>query len=148
MKNHEKIGFVGEHLVLKLFGGELSLDKWDMNKDLILPDGRHAEVKTQIRNVLQKAFTVHLDTVTGNQIRKCVEVDKLFFVEYGTYGNIRVYDCVDRKYRTIRNKLGTMAAFDVDKMNLIIDFKSKYCDRMMELTAVDKNWLKDEYLYE
>ena len=148
MQNFQKIGFVGEHLISKLFGGKLSLDKYDPDKDLVLPDGKHAEVKTQVRNVIQNAFTVSLDTWTGNQIRKCVEVEKLFFVEYGTYGNIRVYDCSDRNYRTIKNQFGRMAAFDVDKMELIADFKSKYCDKMMELSTVNRKWLQDQYLYE
>lgn len=119
--NRHTLGKIGELIILKHLGGELSDDSYDYDKDLILPDGSTAEVKTQTRFKKVDAFTADVNRATN--INKCLTVDKLFFIEFDYTDVIRLWDCVDRTYFLTKTKYGLeMACWPVQKMHLIHSF--------------------------
>jgi|GEM_PF-5936385 len=120
--NARKLGLLGELIVLKVFGGRLSDDAFDDDKDLVLPDGYHCEVKTQERFWMKNAFSVRADKQSN--LNKCLTVDKLYFVEYDFSENIKIWDCVDRTYFTTTTSRGRMVCWPIDKMNLIHSYNS------------------------
>ena len=148
MTNKEKIGYYGERVVASLLNGRLSKDPYDRKKDMVIQiDNKNGEVKTQIRYKNEKAFTVNMSQT--NQLKKCIEVDRLFFVEYGTSGYVRVYECIDRSYRIVYGGGRQMAAFDIGKMKLIYDKKTPLAEELVRLsTVIEKSFLDDSYLYQ
>lgn len=86
-----EIGGIGEHIVYNLLKREtervyFSEDKYDSRKDMTAAD-ETTEVKTLVRIKKYDAF------VTGsNQIVKCMNVDRLFFVEIAYGDFIRVFE--------------------------------------------------------
>ena len=76
MTNSHLLGYIGECVVAKYFGATMSKDRYDDEKDMILPDGTFAEVKTQNRFKCINAFTVDADK--SSNLNKCLTVDKLF----------------------------------------------------------------------
>ena len=80
MTNSHLLGYIGECVVAKYFDATMSKDRYDDEKDMILPDGTFAEVKTQNRFKRINAFTVDADK--SSNLNKCLTVDKLFFVEF------------------------------------------------------------------
>ena len=86
-----EIGNIGEHIVYNLLKRKtehvyFSEDKYDSRKDMTV-DIETAEVKTQVRIKKYNAFTVG-----SNQIVKCINVDRLFFVEIANGDYIRIYE--------------------------------------------------------
>ena len=145
MTNAEKIGSLGEDFICKLLCGRLSDDVFDTEKDIILSDGTTVEVKTQVRSRKTNSFTIE---DKPSQMRKSQSVDKLLFVEYGTYGHIRVYECFDRDYTIHRQYDGrSMAHFPINKMKKIYDKQNPLCEEMIKLTHSELRWLNDSYLY-
>ena len=143
MNNQHKLGKLGESIVIHHFGGFLSVDMYDMDKDLTLPNGDNVEVKTQNRYRTENAFTVPLPYKGkhANQIVKCLKVERLFFVEYTIPKSdlIRVWECTNRNYRTIFTMHGQKAAFDIDQMTLLEEFhNSKVSDEMYRLSQAQK----------
>lgn len=144
--NQERLGAIGEKIVAEVLNGVVSENKYDMEKDIILNDGTRVEVKTQVRYKHHNAFTI--DTKYSNQIKKCTTVDRLIFVEYGRYGHIRLYECIDRNYSIIQVYSKKMAAFPIDKMIKIYDKKhSKIANDMCNLSKSIEYGLNDLYLY-
>lgn len=92
-----QIGDIGESIAQQVLGGSLSEDPYDMDRDIILEDGTNVEVKTQVRWRNKDVFTVN-DTVTGHNIEKCLNVDRLIFVEPTSNGTFRILECTERKY--------------------------------------------------
>lgn len=132
--NAGKLGLLGELVVLKAFGGRLSDDTYDDNKDIILPDGQHCEVKTQERFWMKNAFSVRADRQSN--LNKCLNVDKLYFVEYDFSDTIKIWDCEDRAYFTTRTSRGEMVCWPIDKMNLIYSYNSpKISTEMRRLSS-------------
>jgi hypothetical protein len=143
MTNQQKLGKLGESIVIHHFGGFLSEDMYDMHKDLTLPNGDNVEVKTQNRYRTENAFTVPLPYKGKhtNQIVKCLKVERLFFVEYTIPKSdiIRVWECTNRNYRTIFTRHGQKAAFDIDQMTLLEEFhNSQVSDEMYRLSQAEK----------
>ncbi len=87
--NKEKLGKLGEELVVNLLGATSNEDWYDPNGDATLND-LTIEVKTQARHVYGY-FSIN--TAYKNQIRKCAEVDRLIFVEYDNTPIIKVFEC-------------------------------------------------------
>lgn len=122
LSNKEKLGKLGEDLVANLLGAELSEDKYDMFKDMTA-DGKLIEVKTQSRHP-NGCFTVNMKH--RNNLQKCVEVDRLIFVEYDATSDIKVFECTDREYG-ITNTRPTpfepngrrMACWPISRMTLL-----------------------------
>ena len=141
----ERVGILGEQFVAKLMKGRLSSDKYDSEKDMTLSDGTLVEVKTEVRYRKENAFTVDYSKKTN--LNKCVTVDRLLFVEYGTYGNIRIYECTDRTYRLVKAGYRTVAAWDIGKMKLIYDKPDKLAHELVKLSVTPIKFLDDSYLY-
>jgi hypothetical protein len=124
MTNREKLGQLGEILVASTLGAERSTNKYDSDKDMILPDGTEIEVKTQNRHP-NGTFTINLKHQTN--FLKCMAVDRLIFVEYDSSDYIHIYECIDRpNYRSFstqptewdpegRNMIG----WPIDRMKLL-----------------------------
>lgn len=77
--NQAKLGRAGETIVTNYFNKqgalvEASVDQYDSEKDMLI-DGKKIEVKTQVPFVMKNAFTIK-----SNQLKKCLSVDKVFFV--------------------------------------------------------------------
>lgn len=141
MTDEEELGDVGEDVVATILTATKATDKYDSDKDLTLFDGTEVEVKTQVRWVSENSFSVP-STHTGNQLRKCLNVERLLFVEPGRNGFVRVYDCIDRSYRIKELEGRVSYLFDISKMNLIFNQKSdKICKKMVNLTKTDPIYL-------
>ena len=80
MDNKTSLGLAGEKIVrnyLTSQGHQVldSVDPYDSTKDLKV-DGKTLEVKTQVPFVFKRSFTVK-----PNQLKKCLNVDSLIFVQ-------------------------------------------------------------------
>lgn len=120
MHTEERVGQIGELLVAQLLNGTLSEDKYDMYKDMVLEDGTHVEVKTQARWSAADAFTVY-QSATDNNIKKCLSVDRLIFVEPSKHGTFRIFECTDRTFVTRYPRGNTAYTFPVSKMTLLAE---------------------------
>lgn len=117
------LGALGEKIVRCLAQNQGMMVKEPMSmyasdKDLLIND-KTCEVKTQRRWVTEDAFTVK-----ANQVRKCTNVDLLFFVEQPAMGEkeIRIYECPpeQRRWRTRITRDGrTMHLLNRRDMNLV-----------------------------
>lgn len=137
----EHLGRLGEELVAKVLKGTLSYEKYDGEKDMVFGDGTYVEVKTQPRWKNANCFTID-ETVTNNNINKCLNVDRLIFVEPGLNDNIRIYECIDRTYAIKKPRGKETYCFSVDNMKLITTIVDKdLCNKMISLSNTDKAWL-------
>lgn len=140
MTRIEKLGDLGENIVVQRLGGVRSSNKYDAEKDLIL-NGESVEVKTQGRYNKANCFVVD-ETFTNNQIHKCSTVDRLLFIEPGKGQKIRIWECHDRNY-TVRNIRYNKESycFDINKMELLDEFvdDSLWC-QMVDLTSTNPKW--------
>ena len=142
--NAEKLGALGESLVFEQYNGTLSTNKYDQDGDGTLLNGQMAEVKCQNRWRVEHSFTIpmpHQGKHT-NQIRKCIAVERLFFVEYEVQPRsniIKIWECTDRNYLIRNTTRGPQAIFDINKMTLIDEFASiEIANRMFELSQAVK----------
>lgn len=123
------MGKLGEAIVAHEFGGILSENKFDMEKDMTFKvSNDEAEVKMQNRHRAYSCFSVPLPQKNKhtNQLKKCLGVKRLFFVEYEVDGSdrIRIWECVDRNYFTYSTLHGRMAGFKIENMILHKDFNN------------------------
>lgn len=139
--NKEKLGALGEAIVADLMKGVLSENKFDSVKDMTLADSSNVEVKTQNRHP-NGTFTINAMHVTN--ANKCMNVDRLIFVEYDAGDIIKVYECVDRKNYKVFNTKPTpkepegrlMIGWPINKMNLIKEIKdAPTAQKMRELSG-------------
>ena len=112
----EKLGYLGEALVSHHFGGDMSDDKYDTEKDIRLLVGQNVQVKTQNRNKYRNVFSV--DSMSKSAFENCMTIDRLIFVEYDASDNITIWECTDREnhifYTTSKGKV--MIGWPIDKM--------------------------------
>ena len=117
LTNQQIVGDLGEIIFQACFGGIMSDNQFDSTKDLMLDD-KTVEIKTQCRYKNISAFTVNKAHSTN--LRKCLSVDRLIFIEYDTTNEIKIFECVDRDYFTVKTASGkVMACFPIDKMILL-----------------------------
>lgn len=129
LSNQEALGTLGELYYQAMFGGTLSNYKYDSDKDLTEESGRQVEIKTQSRHPNQ-SFTVNKLHTTN--LRKCLTVDKLIFIEYSLSDIIIFYECIDREYfSTVTADGRVMACFPIDKMNIILKVKQPKLAELM-----------------
>ena len=138
----EKLGYIGEYLVKHIFGGVMSENKFDMKKDITLDNGAMVEVKTQNRDKYRNMFTVN--TMHKNQVEKCVNVDKLYFVEYDDSNTIRVWMCSDRTYTIYETRDGRlMAGWPISKMTMIGMLDDEELARQMKSFSQSRDYSLD-----
>ena len=122
LTNQQMVGDLGEIVFQACFGGIMSDDQFDSTKDLVL-DGKTVEIKTQCRYKNIDAFTVNKAHSTN--LRKCLTVDRLIFVEYDSTNEITFFECTDREYFTVKTASGKMmACFPIDKMVVLKKLKN------------------------
>jgi len=147
-----KLGYIGEVLVKTYFGGVLSTWMYDSEKDLTFSDGKLGEAKAQNRNVKLNVFSIRAPTETTykNQIVKCQEVDKLYFVEYNLSDKFRIYECHDRndviEYTAYMGEdLGNvnMIGWPIDKMTMLIEIEDAEVCAQMRSYSQAKTIMKD-----
>ena len=119
-KNSKELGDIGENWFVYKEGGTLSENKYDMKKDGVLPNGETFEVKTQCRYDI---YGIGYLTINVSQKTKCMNVDNLYFVEYGVKranNYIRIWKCTNReKYITYTTRAGNnMIGFPISQMEL------------------------------
>tara|TARA_A100001388_G_scaffold105105_1_gene76849 strand:- start:4501 stop:4947 length:447 start_codon:yes stop_codon:yes gene_type:complete len=135
--NREIMGRLGEEALSAKYGFTLSDDKYDMEKDAIDENGNRVEIKTQNRHPAGY-FTVNLANV--NQLKKCVEVDRLLFLEYDNTDILKVWESPKtdeaRRAKTIRTRDGrAMGGFPIDKMILIDELDDPdLCNMLKQLS--------------
>ena len=129
LNNQEALGTLGELYYQAVFGGTLSSYKYDSDKDLTEDNGTQVEIKTQSRHP-NGSFTVNKAHQTN--LRKCLAVDKLIFVEYSLSDTIIIWECVDREYFSTTTKDGrNMACFPIDKMKVLKKIKQPKLAELM-----------------
>jgi hypothetical protein len=117
------IGDIGEELVAAHFDAILSPNKFDTACDMRLADGTSIEVKTQFPYTPKTG--PKLATVSLNQLKKCLTVDKLIFVLFDETDVIAGYECsahpsIRTDFVTYTTKFGkTMIGWPVNRMNRI-----------------------------
>jgi hypothetical protein len=93
MSPQSQIGDIGEMLVALFEGCVRSTNPFDEVKDMTDPFGKFVEVKTQNRYAKLDVMTTGKKTVN---LRKCMQVDRLIFVEYGHGPKIKIWEVRDR----------------------------------------------------
>ena len=137
----EKLGRLGEELVQDIFGGYLSEDKYDQDKDLII-DGKNVEVKTQNRFIKKNAFTVWIKNKI-NQERKCLDVDRLLFVEYNAYDDIKIWESPKLENGRVHTKDENKLYFSISDLDLLtIVNDPALAKEMRDLSGAQKSWLR------
>jgi len=119
MTNQETLGTIGEIYYQAIFGGLLSEYKYDGNKDLVQVDGLQVEIKTQSRLRGSNAFTVN--KANANNLKKCLYVDRLIFIEYSLSDIIIIYECTDRRsvFGTLTADGRNMACWPINQMQVL-----------------------------
>lgn len=119
MTNQETLGTIGEIYYQAIFGGLLSNYKYDSDKDLIQPNGLQVEIKTQSRLRGSNAFTVN--KANENNLKKCLYVDRLIFIEYSLSDIIIIYECTNRRsvFGMLTDDGRNMACWPIDKMQIL-----------------------------
>lgn len=138
----QRLGFLGEQLVAKIFDATLSSNRFDSVKDMTLNESQlNIEVKTQRRDVYRNMFTVN--TINANQVNKCVSVDLLYFVEYDKSNVIKIWNCTDRKYETYETRDGRlMAGWPISKMTLIKEIEDQALAEEMRSLSQSRDFNK------
>ena len=119
--NKVDLGIIGENLVAEHLNGIRFADPYSRHCDLVDSNGNLVEVKTQVRWRTQNSFTV--DMALSNQLKKCLEVDRLIFVEYDSSDNVVLWEAPAKSQRTFNaftTKYGkNMAGFPISSMKVI-----------------------------
>jgi hypothetical protein len=102
-----------------------------MSKDMVDAQGNNVEVKTQNRYRAKNSFTVSMDH--KNQLPKCLNVDRLIFVEYGNTNTINVWECTKpRSYQTSTTRDGrSIALFKINNMHRIAQISAPHLASLM-----------------
>jgi hypothetical protein len=107
-----RLGQVGEIIVMNHFSKkgsvvEASINPYDRQKDMIIDD-KKIEVKTQVPFVNKNAFTIR-----ENQLKKCLEVDELFFIsvpnkqkEHHSSGKVYIANPKTLQYKNYQTRDG------------------------------------------
>lgn len=140
MTDQEILGTIGEIYYQAVFGGLLSEYKYDGDKDLVQSDGKHVEIKTQSRYRASDAFTVK--RANANNLKKCLYVDRLIFIEYSLSDTILIWECVDRRsvFSSTMDEDRVMACWPIEKMLLLKSVKHP------KLAEIMRNFSKSETL--
>ena len=140
MTNQEILGQIGEIYYQALFGGLLSEYKYDGDKDLVDKDGKFVEIKTQSRLRGYDAFTVN--KANANNLKKCLHVDHLIFIEYSLSDIIIIHSCTDRRsvYSMTMSDDRIMACWPIEKMQTLLKVKNP------KLAEVMRHFSKSETL--
>jgi hypothetical protein len=140
MKPQEILGTIGEIYYQAIFGGLLSEYKYDGDKDLVQTDGVHVEIKTQSRLRGSNAFTVNKSN--ENNLKKCLHVDRLIFIEYSLSDIIIIYECVNRRsvFSTHTSDGRNMACWPIDQMQVLKKVKHP------KLAEIMRNFSKSKTL--
>ena len=137
------LGDFGEQLASEALNATRSDNWYDMKKDMTLNESlEEAEVKTQNRHKFRNEFTVNI--MYKNQVEKCCNVKRLFFVEYDETDSIKIWECTDRKYNIFSTRDGRlMAGWPINKMTLIKELvdkdKASYMRSLSQSRDYDKN---------
>jgi hypothetical protein len=117
--NKHRLGDIGEKIVAHLENAIVSTDRYDIVKDLTDDQGKQIEVKTQNRHPSMGVFSIGADKQTNRE--KCMNVDRLIFVEYDSGPDIKVWECGPRenamRYRT--NSMKNMIGWPISEMTLL-----------------------------
>lgn len=137
----QKLGRIGELVVANIFGCSISADSFDTEKDMLTKSGRTVEVKTQCRWLKEQAFVID-DTATNKNIKKCLEVDALIFVEPGIGQKIRVFLDNERKHVVMRPRGEDAYIFHISGMQLTHEFvEPTVWTEIMRYCRTDPKWL-------
>jgi len=119
--DQKKLGALGEKLVAKLENAILSENKYDTEKDMTDLSGKKIEVKTQNRHPFKNCFSIHSAGITN--VRKCMTVDRLIFVEYCKTDKIKIWECSKENRNSAFNYVASggksMHGWPINKMKMI-----------------------------
>ena len=140
MTDQEILGTIGEIYYQALFGGALSEYKYDDKKDLIQVDDKSVEIKVQSRYRHSKAFTANKANKTN--LKKCLTVDRLIFIEYSLSDTILLWECTNRRsvFSATMDDGRVMACWPIEEMTLLKSVKHP------KLAEIMRNFSKSETL--
>ena len=141
--NKTKLGRFGEILAANVLNGTRTENWFDPEKDMTLNESlEKAEVKTQNRHKYRNEFTVNV--MHKNQIEKCCNVDRLFFVEYDSTDSVKIWECTDRKYNMFTTSDGRiMAGWPINKMTLVKEIVDNKIAKYMRSLSQSRDYSKD-----
>ena len=148
-----KLGQLGENIVEKLLRSkghevETSISGFDDKKDMTV-NGKGCEVKTQQLFMIKKAFTA-----PHSQMKKCMEVEHLVFVEtpspYNDQASVYYSQRADRQNLEVYTqrsgkKVLIFPKKDMKYMNTVTD--QNINSEMIRLSSTDYNWTKPKRKY-
>jgi hypothetical protein len=96
-----ELGELGEEILLIYLSGKtndikLSTDPYDSSRDILFRD-KSIEVKTQVRNLTGNLLTTER---RQTNLKKCMTVDMLIFVEFDQTKYISIWSPIDREHYT------------------------------------------------
>ena len=110
-------------------------NKFDSVKDGEDPSGKHVEIKTQNRHP-RGYFTVDITEGNMHQVNKCVNVDRLIFIEYDATNDIKIWECTNREWKEINVRNGTRAGWGIRHMTLLLTIgNEEIANQMKELSS-------------
>ena len=122
------LGQKAELEIATFLGATRVADWYDTVKDMTSIDGKTIEVKCQSRLYYNDTFTISAEKKTN--LKKCMDVDRLIFLEYGIdpakpqfYDWIRYFEVVDRHdFDVCRNSAGIMLGWRIASMTLLHEY--------------------------
>lgn len=135
-----KLGDLGERVAAQALNATRNSNWWDPNGDMTLNEsGDESEVKTQRRDIYRNMFTVN--TMHANQVEKCVNVKRLFFVEYDESDVVKIWECTDRQYTIYETRDGRlMAGWPISKMILVREIEDKSLAKEMRSLSQSRHF--------
>ena len=121
--NNEKLGDLGVEVAADQYGADIFPDRFDIRGDMMIRETNEiAEVKTEMRFHQMDVFSIPLDNRIN--FEKCMNVDRLIFVEVPLYDNIvRMWESLKhlRREGTTYSKASgeRMWGWYIDKMLLV-----------------------------
>ena len=150
--NKDKLGNIGEQIVSYYIGGTLSENKFDDKKDLVLDTLENCEVKTQSRHTTKNVFSIRAPSgaKNKNQIFKCQNVERLYFIEYNLSDKFRIYECHDRDdvieytaYMGPSAPYVKMLGWDINKMSILLEVEDAHTCSLMRTYSQSNTLMKD-----
>lgn len=136
MDNKKMLGDIGEKIVSEFLGAILSENYYDSTKDMTDKSGKKVEVKTQNRHPYKNCFSIKADGLTN--VKKCLTVDRLIFVEYDKSDVIKLWECKNNKssvFNYTTNMGKKMYGWPIREMTLLHTISDKnLTDKMRKLS--------------
>lgn len=141
MSNEKELGDIGEKIVSEFLEAVLSENYYDSTKDMTDKNGKKVEVKTQNRHPYKNCFSIKADGLTN--VKKCLNVDRLIFVEYDKSDMIKLWECKNNKssvFSYTTNSGKKMYGWPIKEMTLLHTISDKNLTQKMRKLSNSKEF--------